>query len=212
MDILDLKEQRKEEEKIANIPVLNQAPYSFTKGVSYFWDTFKILIIALAIIVPVRMYVVQPFIVEGDSMVPNFHNGEYLIVDEISYRFSGPQRGQVVIFHPPNNPKEYYIKRIIGLPGETVELKDGNIYIYNSESSQVFRLKEDAYLMNSDITEDLTVELKDDQYYVLGDNRYNSKDSRVFGPITLEEIRGKAALRAYPFNSFSLMENPQYSS
>src|SRR3989338_9164166 len=175
MDILDLKEQRKEEEKIANIPVLNQAPYSFTKGVSYFWDTFKILIIALAIIVPVRMYVVQPFIVEGDSMVPNFHNGEYLIVDEISYRFSGPQRGQVVIFHPPNNPKEYYIKRIIGLPGETVELKD-------------------------------------DQYYVLGDNRYNSKDSRVFGPITLEEIRGKAALRAYPFNSFSLMENPQYSS
>ena len=121
MDILDLKEQRKEEEKIANIPVLNQAPYSFTKGVSYFWDTFKILIIALAIIVPVRMYVVQPFIVEGDSMVPNFHNGEYLIVDEISYRFSGPQRGQVVIFHPPNNPKEYYIKRIIGLPGENLD-------------------------------------------------------------------------------------------
>jgi len=212
MDILDLREKRQEEEKIANTPVLNKSPYSFHKGISYFWETFKILIIALIIIIPIRMYVVQPFIVEGDSMTPNFHDGEYLIVDEISYRFAEPQRGQVVIFHPPNDPKEYYIKRIIGLPGERVELKDGNIYIHNKENEKGFRLRESAYLMNSDITEDLTIELKENQYYVLGDNRYNSKDSRIFGPITMEEIRGKAALRAYPFNNFSLMEKPEYSS
>ena len=156
------------------------------------------------------MYVIQPFIVDGDSMAPNFYDGEYLIVDEISYRFSPPKRGDVVIFHPPQSPKTYYIKRIIGLPGEGIELKDGKIYIYNDMYPKGIRLNEANYLTKSRINETSQVELKDDEYYVIGDNRDNSLDSRRFGPLKLSHIKGRALLRAFPFNSFTVFKTTEY--
>lgn len=210
MSIIDLQEKREEEERVAIKPAESERNESFKKGFSYFWETFKVLIIALAIIIPVRMYVVQPFIVEGDSMAPNFHDGEYLIVDEISYRLNGPARGEVVVFHPPNDPRNYYIKRLIGLPKETVELKDGKIIIYNNEYPNGKRLGEADYLASSGIGEEGSWTLAEGQYYVLGDNRGNSLDSRRFGPITLKEIKGRALLRAYPFNAFTLLKKPIY--
>jgi signal peptidase I len=178
--------------------------------ISYLKEIFKVLIISLLIIVPVRLYLFQPFIVEGDSMLPNFHNREYLIVDEISYRFNEPERGDVVIFHPPDNPKTYYIKRIIGLPGEGVEMKGGKIYIYNKDFPTGTLLPEVDYLPQPSVRETVQVDLKYDQYYVLGDNRNNSSDSRVFGAITKEEIRGKAFLRAFPFDKFTIFKPINY--
>ncbi len=204
MNILDLRRLKEEPPTQSLEPDQGQGG----KFKEYFFEIVKIVVISLVIIIPIRFYVIQPFIVEGDSMTPNFHDGEYLIVDEISYRFKAPERGQVVIFHPPQSPATYYIKRIIGLPGETVELKDGKIYIYNQDFPQGKSLDEAVYLTNSAVNELTKITLQDDQYYLIGDNRNNSLDSRRLGPINLKNIKGKAWLRAFPFSNFTIFNQP----
>lgn len=182
------------------------------KAVYSIWEFAKIVVISLAIIIPVRVFIVQPFIVEGASMSPNFEDGQYLIIDEISYRFNPPQRGDVVIFHPPTDHATYYIKRIIGLPGETVELRESHIYIYNEEYPEGFRLNEVNYLPQSRVTQMGKTILQNDEYYVVGDNRDNSLDSRRFGPINKDDIKGKVLIRAFPFSEFNIFERPVYNT
>jgi signal peptidase I len=166
------------------------------------WETIKIIIISLAIIIPVRYYLVQPFFVRGASMTPNFDNGQYLVINEISYRFEEPQREEVIVFKYPSDPSQYYIKRIIGLPGETVEIKDGQVIIYNQEFPQGRILDESSYLAARTITwGEVKVELSEEEYFVLGDNRQASSDSRRWGALPREYIIGRVWLRAWPFNS-----------
>lgn len=185
-------------------------PPAYKKTLDFIWEIIKIAAVSLAIIIPIRMYVVQPFIVEGASMLPNFSDGQYLIIDEISYRFAPPKRGDVVIFHPPGDNKTFYIKRIIGLPGETVELREGNIYVTNSENSDGFRLNEINYLSKSHVTQIGKTVLGEGEYYLLGDNRENSLDSRRFGPVNADQIKGRVLIRAFPFNEFSVFEEQRY--
>lgn len=174
--------------------------------------------ISLAIILPVRYYLIQPFYVKGASMEPNFLDHEYLIIDEISYRFSVPQRGQVIVFRYPLNPQEYFIKRVIGLPGEEVEIKDGQVWIYNTERPDGFILQED-YLSSDVVTNNPAggggrVSVGLGQYYVLGDNRNASKDSRSFGPVNQSFITGKVLVRGWPFDRAQVFNKeywPQYS-
>lgn len=176
---------------------------------SFFWEIGKIVIIALVIVVPIRYFLFQPFIVKGQSMEPNFENGDYLIVDEISYRFREPQRGEVVVFKYPQNPSLRYIKRVIGLPGETIEIEDGKVIIFNQTGSQV--LNESDYLPSYTITPgDLRLTLAKDEYFVLGDNRISSFDSRRWGPVPRENIIGRVFLRAWPFTAFAKIEAPAY--
>ena len=190
----------------------SEDPSSFNKVMRFVWEIVKVVVVSVIIIVPIRMFVVQPFIVEGASMEPTFENGEYLVVDEISLRFSDIKRGDVVIFHPPHNASLYYIKRVIGLPGEAVEIKDGGIYIYNDEFPEGTRLDENNYLPESALSGNKQkVYLKDKEYFVAGDNRGNSLDSRSFGPIVLERIKGKVFLRAFPFNRLDLFKAPSYN-
>ncbi|MFH1667798.1 MAG: signal peptidase I [Candidatus Komeilibacteria bacterium] len=180
---------------------------------SFIFEIVKVLIISLIIIIPIRAYVVQPFYVDGDSMEPNFSDGQYLVVDEISYRFKEPQRGDIVIFHPPNNPKVYYIKRMIGLPGEVVDIKDGVIRVFAKDSTEALIIDEQKYL-SADFqlrpSENDHVVLADDEYYLLGDNRQSSLDSRRLGPINANLIKGRVVLRAFPFDEFTLIKTPQY--
>ena len=139
-------------------------------------------------------------------MEPSFHDHEYLIIDEISYRFRSPNRGEVVVFRYPENPQEYFIKRIVALPGEKIEIIDGNVFIFNREHPDGFKLNETSYLSDNIKTynvEDGPVELMDNQYFVLGDNRYASKDSRSFGPLDRSFIIGKVLLRGWPFSRFT---------
>ncbi|PIZ77308.1 MAG: signal peptidase I, partial [Parcubacteria group bacterium CG_4_10_14_0_2_um_filter_7_35_8] len=117
----------------------------------FVWETIKIVILALLIVLPIRYFVFQPFIVRGQSMEPNFQNGNYLIIDEISYRFKEPARGEVIVFRYPYNPSQRYIKRIIGLPGETIEIRDTQVYVFD-KNGQKITLKEDTYLPETDIT------------------------------------------------------------
>jgi len=182
----------------------------------FVWEIAKVTAISLAIILPVRYYLIQPFYVKGASMEPNFYDHEYLIIDELSYRFTPPERGQVVVFRYPHNPQEYFIKRVIGLPGETVQIKDGNIWIFNADFPNGFVITED-YLPDDLVTygqSDEKVAVGQDEYFVLGDNRNASKDSRNFGPVSKNFITGKVLLRGWPFTRmmfFGQSTWPQYN-
>lgn len=204
------EDNQKENQESFDRSLINDPPF-YKQATNFVWEIIKIVAVSLIIIIPIRMYVIQPFIVEGASMSPTFEDGQYLIIDEISYRFSLPQRGDVIIFHPPSDSKTYYIKRVIGLPGETIELREGHIYIYNEEYSEGFRLNEANYLINSRITQKGKTVLKDDEYYVVGDNRDNSLDSRRFGPIGPKAIKGKVLIRAFPVSEFSFFERQEYN-
>ncbi len=180
------------------------------KFLIFTWEVLKIVILASLIVIPIRYFLFQPFIVRGASMEPNFYSGDYLIVDEISYRFDSPKRGEVIVFDYPRNPSQRFIKRIIALPNETVEIKDNGIMIYNSEGEGRV-LNESEYLSENDFSDsNLTVNLDSDEYFVMGDNRDFSSDSRRWGPIKEENIVGKVFVRVFPFSAFAKMEPPSY--
>ena len=177
----------------------------FGYWVNFVWEILKIIFISLAIIVPIRYFLIQPFFVQGASMEPNFFDGDYLIVDEISYRFEEPQRGDVVIFKYPLDPSQFFIKRIIGLPGETVRIEDGRVFIFGGQTKEKIILNESDYLKESYTAGNFEVALKDGEYFVLGDNRGASSDSRKWGPLPRKFIIGKAWIRAWPFPRFKVL-------
>jgi len=182
---------------------------TFVPPLLFIWETLKIVVLALLIVIPIRYFLFQPFFVRGQSMEPNFENGDYLIIDELSYRFSGPQRGDVVVFRYPYNRSQSYIKRLIGLPGETIEIKDNKIIIYSDGQARV--LDETAYLsVNVQTTGELRIRLDENEYFVLGDNRSVSSDSRTWGPLKRGDIIGKVFLRAWPFRALAKIETPTY--
>lgn len=152
----------------------------------FIWELVKTIVIALVIIVPIRYFLIQPFFVQGASMEPNFQDGQYLVIDEISYRFRSPVRGEVVVFkYPYSTTNEYFIKRIVGLPNETVKISNNQITIENRDNLDGIILKE-PYLNSSlvtDVYEKNEWNLKPDEYFLMGDNRTVSYDSRRFGPI-----------------------------
>lgn len=177
---------------------------------SFIFEVLKIVVIAFIIVVPIRYFLFQPFIVKGQSMEPNFSDGDYLIIDEISYRFREPERGEVVVFNAPNDSSSRYIKRIIGLPGETIKIESGQVFLHQEEGYQ--KLKEDKYLsLGIETIGKIEITLNYQEYFVLGDNRFVSADSRKFGVLSRDKIIGRAYLRAWPINAFSKIESPIYS-
>ena len=163
-------------------------------------EVLQVVATSLVIVFLIRTYLIQPFLVRGASMEPNFHDGNYLIVDEISYRFRKPKRGEVVVFRYPKDPKQYFIKRIVGLPGEKIEIKDKKVFVFNSQNPEGVEIKED-YLQSADITRgNLSVSLKDNEYFVMGDNRPFSSDSRYWGALPVNMIVGRAWVRAWPID------------
>ena len=168
------------------------------------WDIFKVAVTALILAGIVRYFLVQPFFVEGASMEPNFETGEYLLIDEVSYYFRSIERGEVVVFHYPLDASKYYIKRVIGLPGETVEIKNGKIVIYNGKNLNGF-IVDEKYLPEKLMTDgQLKRKLGDSEYFVLGDNRPRSSDSRLWGTLPKDDIVGRAWVRAWPINRMSI--------
>ena len=163
-----------------------------------FWDIAKILIIAFLIVVPIRAFLFQPFLVRGASMEPTLSSGTYLIIDEISYRFSEPARGDIVVFRFPQDPSQRFIKRVIGLPGEAIEIEDGKVIVYSKgeEHQDAFVLQE-PYLFEG-TPGNSKVELSEGEYYVMGDNRSFSSDSRSWGAVPEENIIGKVFWKVFP--------------
>ncbi len=178
---------------------------------AFFLETAKTLIICLAIVLPIRFFLIQPFYVIGASMEPNFHDHEYLIIDELSYRIRDPQRGEIVVFKYPLDTKQFFIKRIIALPGERIKISDGIIKIYNQKYPQGKAIKESAYLDEKVKTsKQVDVTLGGDEFFVLGDNRNFSLDSTNFGSVKRKLIIGRTMLRGWPFNRISYFTVPEY--
>lgn len=163
------------------------------------WEFIKFTLITILIIFFVRKYVTQPFIVSGASMDPTFKTGEYLLVDEIFYRINGGlERGDVIVFKYPRSPKTFFIKRVIGLPNETISIDDGKVKII-SETGEEFTLDEqyisEDHFIKSDHYE---IKLGNEQYFVMGDNRAESLDSRAWGPLDKKYIIGRPFIRILP--------------
>lgn len=176
----------------------------------FFWETAEVILISLAIILPVRYFLVQPFFVKGQSMEPTFADGDYLVIDEISYRFREPSRGETVVFRFPQDSSQFYIKRVLGLAGETVEIRGGVVRIFNQEYPNGFTLRE-SYLPRQERTEgDLRVRLGPDEYFVLGDNRRASYDSRRWGSVSKQDIIGRVWLRPWPITQNAVFGAPAY--
>lgn len=194
---------------------INYFPSSMKKTLkelgAFLFDIVKLTLISLAIIIPIRTLIVQPFFVKGQSMTPTFYNGEYLIIDEISYRFNEPKRGEVIVFKNPQNTDQFYIKRIVGLPGEKVKSEDGQIKIENEKHPEGFILNEERYLNDSQTPGQFEHILGPNEYFVLGDNRNSSFDSRRFGAVERNKITGKVWLRAWPFKRARAFSHPEYS-
>lgn len=167
-------------------------------------EIVRFALIALIIVLPIRWFVAQPFIVSGASMEDTFHNNEYLIVDQVSYRFEEPQRGDVIIFKYPRDHTKYFIKRVIGLPGETVTTEGNKVTIKNDEYPDGLTLEE-PYAQSGNGLIDQTLTLGKDEYFVMGDNRDHSSDSRTWGVLKKEEIVGRALLRLLPPQRAALM-------
>jgi signal peptidase I len=175
-------------------------PPAAEKG--FFRETFEFVLIALVIALPIRFFIAQPFIVSGSSMVPTFENGDYLVIDQISYRFHEPARGDVIVFKYPLDPSKYFIKRIIGLPGETVEIHNNTLTIKNKESPNGFTLDEPYVKQIS--SEDFEKTLGNGEYFVMGDNRAASADSRIWGPLPAKDITGRAVARLFPLGAIAI--------
>lgn len=167
------------------------------------WDLIKFAIIALVIVIPIRMFVAQPFVVSGESMFPTFHDGEYLIVDEFSYITGEPKRGDVIVFRFPGDTKRFFIKRIIGMPNEEIIINDGKIVIINKENKEGLTLDEPYVKENFNTSS--TFKTKDKEYFVMGDNRNKSSDSRVWGMLPDKLIIGRAFIRLLPFKEISYL-------
>jgi signal peptidase I len=170
-----------------------------------FRETILFALIALAIVIPVRVWVAQPFIVNGSSMEPTFESGEYLIVDQLTYRFEAPKRGDVIVMRYPKDPSVFFIKRIIGLPNETVEFAGKNVIVHPANGGTPFTLDQ-SFLDPSRVGSEYGMyALGPHEYFVMGDNRIVSDDSRTWGALPANDIMGRAVLRLFPFSRITDM-------
>lgn len=167
-------------------------------------EIIRFSLIALLIVFPIRMFVAQPFIVSGASMEQTFQNGEYLIVDQISYHFEEPERGDVIIFRYPRDPSKFFIKRVIGLPGEKIAIEGNTVTISNAEHPGGAVLNE-PYVAAMQPNTFLEEELGEGEYFVMGDNRDQSSDSRMWGVLQEQNIVGRALLRLFPIGDAGVM-------
>lgn len=174
-----------------------------------FFDVIESVVVALSVFVVVYLFLVQPHQVKGASMDPTFHDGEYILTDKISYRFNQPQRGDVIVFKAPRNPDFDYIKRILGVPGDKILILDGTVYVNNQKLDEKYIESDTVILPGQYIKEGQEVSLSDGEYFVLGDNRSHSSDSRQWGTVPKKDIIGRAFFRYWPFTKFGLIGKPE---
>lgn len=182
---------------------------------AFFIDIIETVVIAIFIFVVVYFFLLQPHQVRGESMMPTFTDGEYILTDKLSYRFHNPERGDVIVFRSPQNESIDFIKRIIGLPGERVEVIGGKVEVINGNFPQGLTLNEtyiagDPTKPGSQIKEGEPYTVPADEYFVMGDNRARSSDSREFGAIKKSSIIGRAWIRYWPLPSLSFVPQVQY--
>jgi len=201
----EIEEQLKSTEDEATTEAQALQPFWGWAALFDFLRTLAVVFLAAFLI---RHFLVQPFIVDGQSMQPTFQDQEYILVDKLSYRFREPNRGDVIVFHPPGEQQENFIKRVIGLPGEQIDIQDGKIYVNGQLISETYTLEENS--IDLDLNSSISRSLGDNEYYVLGDNRNHSKDSRELGAIERNRIIGRAWVVLFPIDELNLVDHPSY--
>lgn len=200
----------------SSLPIAETAGDGFKIIGAFFLDILETFIIAIGLFILIYNFLVQPNSVIGASMEPNFHENEYILTDKFSYRLGEPQRGDVVVFKYPKDESIDYIKRIIGLPGEEVLIKNNTITIFNAEHPEGFSLDE-SYLPQSTSTsggpifpENQKTVIPYDSYFVMGDNRSRSSDSRIWGTVPEKDLIGKVIFRYWPVTKVGIVSKAQY--
>jgi signal peptidase I len=177
----------------------------------FFWSLFEVVetvAIAVIAVILIRTFIAQPFLVSGSSMEPNFKDGDYLLVDELSYRFREPARGEIIVFKYPGDHKAYYIKRIIGLPGERVVVQDDSVTVYDVDGKEIQLVE--PYISGMSIAKNIDETLTEDEYFVMGDNRDFSYDSRSWGPLTKNDVTGLVKFRLWPVSAIDSIKPATY--
>ena len=186
--------------------------FLFRRLFQFFFDILESIVVALAIFVVIYLFLFQPHQVKGASMEPNFHDGEYILTNKFEYRFSRPRRGDVIVFKSPQNPDIDYIKRIIGLPGDRVKLLNNHYFINSIQLDESYLSPTLYTYQGSFLREGDEISVPENHYFVSGDNRPRSSDSREWGTIDRSAIIGKSQLRYWPFNRFGLIPPANYAS
>lgn len=182
----------------------------------FFLEITQSIVIVISILLIVYLFFAQPHQVNGLSMYPMFDNGDYLLTDKISYRTGKPKRGDVVVFRAPESAQCPtgtgcdFIKRMIGLPGETIEVKENGFFINGEKLEEPYVSKENQTFAGV-FTSRGSITLGPDEYFVSGDNRLHSSDSRSWGPITSKEIVGKAFFRYWPIKNGGFLVKAHYA-
>ena len=179
-------------------------------GIAVVFDVLQTIVLSAAIFVIIYLFAAQPHLVKGSSMEPNFHNGDYILTEKISYKFREPERGEVVVFKAPNRPDADYIKRIIGLPGEKIKVVEGIIYVNGEKLPEQYEPINFQTFSGRFLQEGQEFTVPENQYIVFGDNRSHSSDSREFGPVDKDFIIGRALIRYWPAPRFGLLKTPEY--
>lgn len=175
---------------------------------NFFIEIIKFAFIAALIVIPFRVFIAEPYIVQGASMSPTYETGHYLIIDKLSHKVDQLDRGTVIVFEYPNDPSRFFVKRVIGLPGETVRVQDGTVSIKTTGGSEFQQLDEIYIAGRTQGSSDQV--LTNSQYFVMGDNRSNSSDSRFWGPLEQNLIKGRSLVRLYPFNKIALLPGTEH--
>lgn len=208
---------------------MDQSPDNSTSGIEravsehplslffrYVYEIVKTVVIVLFFALLIRTFLIQPFVVDGSSMEPTFHNREYLMVEKLNFALHKPNRGDIVVFRYPVDPRLNYVKRIVGLPGDRMEISGGKVTIFNNNNPSGMSLSE-SYIpttVQTKVTGDTikhtwVVDAK--SYFVLGDNREHSDDSRSWGLVPEQNIIGKVWITVYPFDNFGLVHHANYA-
>jgi signal peptidase I len=178
---------------------------------TFIYSFIETVVIALVIAVVLYLFIMTPHEVLGNSMHPTYKNGEYLMANKLTYKFGEPRRGDVIIFKYSDT--QDFIKRIIGIPGDTVMIKDGKVYVNGNLLNENSYLKDTVYTSGGEyLAEGETLTLEENEYFVLGDNRPHSSDSRTFGPISKDRIKGKAWIVYLPLSEFRIVTHEDYET
>lgn len=200
---------KQEDENLIDLQKKHSQPLQETstqvKKENFFKEIIKFALLAAVVVLPIRIFVAQPVMVSGGSMNPTFADKQYLIVDQVTHNFKEFERGDVIVFRYPNNPSKLFIKRVVGLPSETISINGNKITIKDNKNKKSFVIKE-TYIDIKEIKGvQISTTLKDDEYFVMGDNRNESSDSRIWGPLKRSFIIGKPIIRLFPIGKIGFL-------
>lgn len=178
---------------------------------AFFLDVLEVIVFAVGIFFFIYLLIMRPHKISGQSMMPNFQDGEFLLTEKVTYYTRSPARGDVVVFMPPISTTDEFIKRVIALPGEKVMVRNGRVYINDKLLPEYYIPEGVATSGGPFLSENVEFTVPDGLYFVMGDNRPNSSDSRYWGPITKKVMTGRAWVSYWPLKTSGVVKNPSYN-